>query len=68
MSGSRSAWLFVGSMVTEPAKAASLAAQTGKPDPAMTGQAMVELMGRDLRPELGAIKCPVLVPGEVQVL
>ena len=54
---------FIGAMVTDPAKAAALAAQTGKSDPATTGQAMAELMGRDLRPLLGTIKCPVLVLG-----
>ena len=54
---------FIGGMVTDPAKAAALAAQTGKSDPATTGQAMAELMGRDLRPELGTIRCPVLVLG-----
>ena len=52
---------LVGSMVTDPAKAGALAAQMGKSDPATTGQAVTERMSRDLRPELSAIKCPVLV-------
>ena len=54
---------FIDGMVTDPAKAAALAAQTGRSDPATTGQAMAELMSRDLRTELTAIKCPVLVLG-----
>ena len=52
---------LVGSMVTDPAKAGALAAQMGRSDPATAGQAVSERMSRDLRPELGAIKCPVLV-------
>ncbi len=54
---------FIGSMVTSPEKAAAIAALTSKSDPPTVGQAMSELLGRDLRPELPAIKCPVLVLG-----
>ena len=54
---------FIGSMVTSPEKAAEIAAQTGKSDPATTGQAMRDLLVTDLRPELGKIKCPTLVLG-----
>ena len=54
---------FVGGMVTDPAKAAAIAMQTGKSDPATTGQAMMELISHDLRPSLSKIKCPVLVLG-----
>ena len=52
---------IVSSMVTDPAKAAALGEQMGKSDPATTGQAITERMSRDARPELSAIKCPVLV-------
>ena len=48
-------------MVTDPARAAALAEQMGKSDPAVTGQAITERMSQDARSELGAIKCPVLV-------
>ncbi len=54
---------FIGGMVTSPEKANEIAALTGKSDPATVGQAMSELIARDLRPELPAIKCPVLVMG-----
>ena len=52
---------IVSSMVTDPAKAAALAEQMGKSDPATTGQAIIERMSQDARPELSAVKCPVLV-------
>ena len=52
---------IVSSMVTDPAKAAALAEQMGRSDPATTGQAIIERMSQDARPELSAIKCPVLV-------
>jgi N-formylmaleamate deformylase len=55
--------LFIGGMVTSPEQAAAVSAVTGKSDPATVEQAMSELIGRDLRPELPAIKCPVLVLG-----
>ncbi len=54
---------FIGGMVTSPEKAAEIAAQTGKSDPALTGQAMAELIVTDLRADLGKIRCPTLVLG-----
>ena len=54
---------FIGSMVTSPEAAAEIAAETGKSDPATTGQAMGELLLTDLRPDLGKIPCPTLVLG-----
>ena len=54
---------FVGTMVTSPEKAAEIAAETSKSDPATTGQAMGELLLTDLRPDLGKIQCPTLVLG-----
>ena len=52
---------FVGGMITSPEKAAAMAELTGKSDPATTGQAMTKLLGRDLRTEIAAIKCPTVV-------
>ncbi len=54
---------FIVGMVTSPEKAGEIAAETGKSDPAATGQAMGELIATDLRADLGGIKCPTLVLG-----
>ncbi|MBA3960947.1 MAG: alpha/beta hydrolase [Chthoniobacterales bacterium] len=51
------------SMVTKPDDVKRIAEMCGKSDPATVAQAMSELLGRDYRPELGKIKCPVLVLG-----
>jgi pimeloyl-ACP methyl ester carboxylesterase len=50
-------------MVTRPEDVARIADMCGKSDPATVAQAMSELLGRDFRPELGKIKCPILVLG-----
>ncbi len=51
------------SMVTKPEDVARLATLCEKSDPATAAQAMYELLSTDLRPELGKIKCPLLVLG-----
>lgn len=51
------------SMVTNPEDVQRIAAMCGKSDGATVGQAMNELLTTDLRPELGKIKCPLLVLG-----
>lgn len=51
------------SMVTKPADVERIAEMCGKSDPTTVGQAMGELLSRDFRPELGQIKCPILVLG-----
>jgi pimeloyl-ACP methyl ester carboxylesterase len=50
-------------MVTKPDDVQRIAEMCGKSDPATVGQAMSELLSRDIRPELGQIKCPLLVLG-----
>jgi pimeloyl-ACP methyl ester carboxylesterase len=50
-------------MVTRPEDVKRIAEMCGKSDPATTGQAMSELLGNDQRPDLGKIKCPLLVLG-----
>jgi N-formylmaleamate deformylase len=50
-------------MVTRPDDVKRIAEMCGKSDPATTGQAMSELLGSDLRSDLGKIKCPILVLG-----
>ncbi len=51
------------SMVTKPEDVQRIAEMCGKSDGATVAQAMSELLTRDLRPELGQIKCPILVMG-----
>lgn len=51
------------SMVTNPKDAAKIAQMCGKSDPATVGHAMRELLSADFRPELGQLKCPILVMG-----
>jgi pimeloyl-ACP methyl ester carboxylesterase len=51
------------SMVTRPEDVERIADMCGKSDPATVGEAMGELLSRDFRPELGKIKCPILVLG-----
>lgn len=53
----------VPSMVTKPEDIKRIAALCDKSDPATAGQAMYELLTTDLRPDLGKIKCPILVMG-----
>lgn len=53
----------VPSMVTKPEDIKRMAALLDKSDPATAGQAMYELLTTDLRPDLGQIKCPILVLG-----
>jgi pimeloyl-ACP methyl ester carboxylesterase len=48
-------------MVTDPAKAAALAEESGRSSPAALGEALYELWTMDLRPRVGAIRVPVLV-------
>ena len=50
-------------MVTKPEDVRRIAELCGKSDPAAAGQAMAELMGTDLRGDLGKITCPLLVLG-----
>ncbi|MBA3830309.1 MAG: alpha/beta hydrolase [Chthoniobacterales bacterium] len=49
------------SMVTKPEDMQRLVTLLEKSDPTTTGQAMYELLTTDLRPDLGKIKCPILV-------
>ena len=56
------------SMVTKPEDVKRVAAMCGKSDPATVAQAMSELLGSDLRPDLGKIKCPILVLGALAQL
>ena len=51
------------SMVTKPDDVIRIAEMCSKSDPATVAQAMSELLERDYRPELGKIKCPILVLG-----
>lgn len=51
------------SLVTRPEDVKRIAALCGKSDPAAVAQAMNELLSQDFRPELGKIKCPILVMG-----
>lgn len=51
------------SMVTKPEDIQRIVALCEKSDPATAGQAMYELLTTDLRPDLGKIKCPILVMG-----
>ncbi len=51
------------SMVTKPDDVKRIAEMCGKSDPPTVAQAMSELLGSDYRPELGKIKCPILVLG-----
>lgn len=55
--------VVIPSMVTKPEDIQRIADMCAKSDPATVGQAMTELLSRDLRPELGKIKCPVVVLG-----
>ena len=55
--------VVIPSMVTKPEDAQRVAEMTAKSDGATVGQAMSELIGTDLRPDLGKIKCPLLVLG-----
>ncbi len=50
-------------MVTKPEDIQRIAEMCAKSDGAATGQAMSELLGTDLRPDLGKIQCPLLVLG-----
>ncbi len=50
-------------MVTKPADVERVAAMCSKSDRATVTEAMHELLTRDYRPELGQIKCPILVMG-----
>ena len=50
-------------MVTRPEDVERIAEMCGKSDAAATGQAMMELLGTDLRADLGKIQCPLLVLG-----
>ena len=52
-------------MVTAPENVKRIAEMCGKSDPRIVGQAMSELLGTDLRPELAKITCPVLVLGSL---
>lgn len=60
--------ISIPSMVTKPEDVRRIAAICGKSDPATVAQAMSELLGTDLRPELGKIKCPILVLGALAQL
>ncbi len=51
------------SMVTKPEDVRRIAEMCGKSDGPTVAEAMNELLTRDLRPELGQIKCPILVMG-----
>ncbi len=51
------------SMVTKPDDVERVYAMCSKSDGATVAEAMNELLTRDYRPELGKIKCPVLVMG-----
>ena len=53
----------IAEMVTSPERAAAIAAETSKSNPMTVGQAMGELLAADLRPDLGSVRCPVLVMG-----
>ncbi len=55
--------VVIPSMVTKPEDAQRVAEMTAKSDGATVAQAMSELIGTDLRPDLGKIKCPLLVLG-----
>ncbi len=55
--------VVIPSMVTKPEDVTRVAEMCGKSDPVAVGQAMNELLTRDLRPDLGKIKCPILVMG-----
>ncbi len=51
------------SMVTKPADVKRIAEMCSKSDPGAVAEAMNELLTCDYRPELGKIKCPILVMG-----
>ena len=55
--------MVIPSMVTKPEDVQRIADMCAKSDPATVGQAMTELLSRDLRPELASIKCPIVVLG-----
>ncbi len=54
------------SMVTKPADIERVYEMCAKSDPATVAEAMSELLSRDDRPELGKIKCPILVLGALK--
>src|SRR5450755_3270623 len=51
---------YIESMVTDPKKAAAVAARTGQSDPGTVARAMGEMLQADLRPELPKITIPLL--------
>ncbi len=53
--------ISIPSMVTKPEDVERIAALCDKSDPATAAQAMYELLTTDLRPDLGKIRCPILV-------
>jgi N-formylmaleamate deformylase len=53
------------SMVTKPDDVKRIAEICSKSDPATVGQAMGELLGSDLRPDLGKTKCRILELGSL---
>ncbi|MEO6871617.1 MAG: alpha/beta hydrolase [Chthoniobacterales bacterium] len=55
--------ISIPSLVTNPADVKRVAEMCSKSDPATVAQAMSELLSTDYRPELGKIKCPILVMG-----
>jgi pimeloyl-ACP methyl ester carboxylesterase len=54
---------FIAAMITSPQDVDRIAVVAGKSDPKTVGQAFEELMITDLRPQLKAIKAPVLLLG-----
>ena len=55
--------ISIPSMVTKPADVERIYAMCSKSDRATVAEAMNEMLTRDYRPELGNIKCPILVMG-----
>ncbi|HEX3818241.1 MAG TPA: alpha/beta hydrolase [Chthoniobacterales bacterium] len=60
--------VVIPAMVIKPEDVQRIAEMCGKSDPATVGQGMNELLTRDLRPDLGKIKCPILVLGALAQL
>jgi N-formylmaleamate deformylase len=52
------------SMIRDTTRIPEVAVWAGKSDPATQGEAMCELFGTDLRPDMDKITCPILVIGD----